>query len=36
MPRLPGETELNFSEAAEILGIDRATLHRKRKQLGMK
>src|SRR5437016_6282444 len=26
----------NFSEAAEILGIDRATLYRKRKQLGMK
>jgi len=30
------EQSSNFSEAAETLGIDRATLYRKRKQLGMK
>ena len=29
------ETTSNLNEAAEILGIDRATLYRKRKQLGM-
>jgi len=29
------EQTSNLSEAAEILGIDRATLYRKRKQLGM-
>ncbi len=32
--RILGQTS-NLSEAAEILGIDRATLYRKRKQLGM-
>jgi len=30
------EQSSNFGEAAETLGIDRATLYRKRKQLGMK
>ena len=32
--KILGQTS-NLSEAAEILGIDRATLYRKRKQLGM-